>query len=440
MQRRLAAFAACALFTSAAAWPQAARAQSPPELRLSSVIDYARCSASTFHTSSLDTEAARGELRAGERVLSEGVEVGVSAGPRFLTGNTHGASSPQADLGLKVGVSLGRPGDRARRIEEGEANLTLARAQAARADVEAIRGALMLYREAATRAATLTLAETRLELTRRLSEVAAARAQSGESGALEAELASLRYEREAAEVARQRARLQRLERRLATVLGVDPSADDRADAGDAGLTTLPTAAELQRVHEALQRSETASPRAAELQAQAEALRARARMQRGERWPGLRVSVGAEREGSEALAAHLGLGFSFGSGAERRALSEALGAAAERADALAQAELQRTQERAQASAALLDTLLEHHRRWEDELLPRHLAMRERYLAAYEAGALPLREILTLERELSEAEDARTALLADLLSATTEALELLNFHHPDAAGAEELVCAR
>ena len=437
MQRRLAAFAACALFTSAAAWPQAARAQSPPELRLSSVIDYARCSAPTFHASSLDTEAARGELRAGERVLSEGVEVGVSAGPRFLPGSDE---SPQADLGLEVGLPLGRPGDRARRIKEGEANLALSERQAERADVEAIRGALMLYREAATRAATLTLAETRLQLTRRLSEVAAARAESGESGALEAELAALRYEREAAEVARQRARLQQLERRLATVLEIDQPAEDSADADDAGLATLPTAAELQRVHQALLRSETASPRAAELRAQAEALRARARAQRAERWPGLRLSLGAEREGSEALAAHLGLGFAFGSGTERRALSDALGAAAERADALAQAEQARTQQRAQASAALLDTLLEHHRRWEDELLPRHLAMRERYRAAYEAGALPLHEILTLERELSEAEDARTALLADLLSATTEALELLNFHHPDAAGAEEVVCAR
>ncbi|TXD33751.1 TolC family protein [Lujinxingia vulgaris] len=437
MHRRLAVFAACALVASAATWPQAARAESPPELRLSSVIDYARCTAPTFHEASLDTEAARGELRAGERLLSEGVELGVSAGPRFLPGS---AESPQADIGVEVGLPLGRPGDRARRIEEGEANLALSERQAELADLGAIRGALMLYREAATRAARLALAEKRLELSRRLSEVAAARAESGESGALEAELAALRYEREAAEVARQRARQGRLERRLATVLGLETIPEDGANTEAVARATLPTAAELERVQEALQRSETISPRAAELRARAEALRAQARAQRAERWPSLNLNLGAEREGSEALAAHLGLGFAFGSGAERRALSDALQAAAERAETLAQAEQARAEARTRATADLLARLREHHRHWEDELLPRHLAMRERYLAAYEAGALPLNEILTLERELSEAEDAQAALVADLLSATTEALELLNFHHPDAPGAEEVICER
>ncbi|RVU45855.1 TolC family protein [Lujinxingia sediminis] len=437
MQRRLAAYAACALFASAAAWPQAARAQSPSELRLSSVIEHARCTAPTFHSASLDTEAARGELRAGERVLSEGVELGVSAGPRFLPGD---ASSPQADLGVEVGLPLGRPGDRARRIEEGEANLELARAQAERADLEAIAGALLLYREAATRSATLSLSEQRLELTRRLYEVAAARAQSGESGTLEAELAGLRYEREAAEVARQRARLKRLNHRLANVLGREMPAEGRADSGDPTRAALPDVAELERIYEALLHAQPPSPRAAELQARAQTLRTQARTRKAERWPGLRLVVGAAREGSEALVAHLGLGFAFGSGAERRALSDGLNAAATRAESLAQAELARTQERAQAAAELLNSLLEHHRRWEEELLPRHLTLRERYLRAYESGALPLSEILTLERELTEAEDARAALLADLLSATTEALELLNFHHPDAPGAEEVICAR
>src|SRR5690554_3407185 len=433
MRRRLAAFAACTLVAGAALAPQAARAQSTPELRLHDVIERARCAAPTFHDATLDTETARGELQAGARRLTYGPEFGVSAGPRFLPGQ---AGSPQADIGVEASLMFGRPGDRTRRIKRARAALTHAQAQTDAANADAIAQALQLYSQAATTRATAALAEQRLELSRRLAEAATARAQAGESGELEAELASLRVEREASEVARQRALAARAEHRLGVALGTSEQAEGGA-ISDLRVA-LPTAAELDRVRESLERAETSTPRAQALQARAMELRTRASTSRAERWPGLRLSLGAEREGSEAIAAHLGLGFAFGSGAQRRAESDALLAAAQRAEALHHAELERAQ---QNTAALLDLLTELHTRhktWKEELLPRHLALRERYATAYEAGALPLSDVLAIDRELAIAEDARAALLADLLAATTDALELLNFHHPDVPGAEEVIC--
>ncbi|WP_158542572.1 hypothetical protein [Lujinxingia litoralis] len=429
MHLRLAAIAACALVAGATLCPSQTRAQEPPTPGLSQILQRAHCVASTTHDAGFAEDAARGQVAAAERLLSGAPELSLHSGPRFRSNAD--SNVPELDIGAEIGLELGRPGDRRRRRTLAKAHLHLSR-EAHRAENAAfVHRALRLYVHAALAQERAIQARERHALNAQLASAARAQSHTGDAGALDAELASLAEERSQAQAAGLEATARAATRKLQSSLQPTEEAELPG-------VRIPKRTFFRELAEALEQSDGTSLRADLLARHLAELQARAHVTRARRWPGLRISLGAQREGTEALAAHLGLGFAFGSTAQRRAEADALEAAASRARSARKLELERQRSRGQALSLLLRELLHELALVEQDLLPRHRSLRRRYADAYRTGALPLSTLLLHEHEFLATEQARQILLGELLHTSVDALEWLEFSWPQASSPREASC--
>lgn len=362
--------------------------------------------------------APRLALGIAETRAAEGLAAQAAARPNPTLGlvvENAAGSGPYKDFdGAETTLSIEQPlelgGKRAARTSAAQADLAAARARAAQGQVDFARDLALAYAEAEAAQQRLTIARDSVDLAQADARVARLLVDNGK----EAQVRAVQAE---AGLAAARAELGSAQAEAETAL-----ARLSALAGSPAAYTAVAGGLLDIVPAATPQPPAFSPAIAVARAEREAAQRRIALERARRTPDLAVSFGVRRfQDEDATAAVFGISvplplFDRNRGAV--AVATANAQAAEARLAMAQAEQDGDRRAATAQAAAADQTLDASRQSE-------AAAAEVYRLArigYDAGRLPLSELLAARRDLvaarSRAVDtklARVKALADLARA-------------------------
>lgn len=332
-------------------------------------------------------EAARARVAEAERgVDAAGIwphnpQLSARAGPRIGPGGT----TMDGFVALEQWLELG--GQRGARIDAARAGAEAAEARRADAGRRLLREVGLSFAGALYWSERVELAQENLRITDEIARVARRRHEVGDVGGLEAAVAELAVVRARGELDRARAARARAAGRLAMRLGLEPSVQVRCEGDLAALAEMPDGH-----HELDDRPDLRA-----IGAEASRAEAEARLGRARRIPN--VSVGAQyvrEERADIVRGTLGLTLPvFDRGQGEAALADA------RKDRL-RAELDAAARSAALEVRSLHTtagqLTEAARRYRAGGLDTMARVQAKATQSYEAGAVPLGEVLSVRREL------------------------------------------
>lgn len=386
-------------------WTSSARAQEPKppvtEITYEQALALARREAPTLQAARARVGEARSEVHAAS-VRPFNPQLFTSAGPRFEPGTT----MPQASVGVLQWLELG--GQRGDRIEAARAGVDAGTARSDNAQRLLVRDVSLAFASALYWERRVALARQNLDIAQDIARIAARRHDVGDAGGLEESAAAVSLLRARSDVDRTNAALTRAEGRLAALLGLEVPGE-LACRGD-----LRRIGELDAVAPDLDdRPDLRALRAEIRQAKAEAERGR-----GERVPDVAVgAVYSREESADIVQGTLRIALPVldrGQGVTAVARARARRVRSELDAAVVTANLEA--DTAQSVAGQLGAAA---REFEDDGL-RTLQRAERLAtASYEAGAIPLGELLIVRRELVQAQLDYAELL---LGAATARIEL------------------
>lgn len=367
----------------------------PTELTLERVLDTARQRSPGLLAARARVDEARSR-QLSAAVWSANPELEAAAGPRF--GNGDEDDSVDWSIGASQRLELG--GKRHARVDAATARTEAAALNADDAERVALYAAASAYLDLLYLRHRAELAGRNRNVAADLDRVARRRAELGAAGRIEESLAAVALLGAEAEAARARARHAAAEVHLATLLGDPPQT--RYALRDS-LAAIAFAAAPAESSDNPGRADVLALRAEQRAAAADLAAARAA-----RIPDIAVGAAWEREEErDIVQATLGVELPLldrgqGRAAEAAARRQRLGLAAAAREREAEAE----RVAADAAAAVLGDAARSLDRAQPELLDRTLAMARR---SYEAGDLPLPELLAIRREVAAAELDHAALL-------------------------------
>ncbi len=393
--------------TLIAAPPAAAQDAARPrtyDLTLEQALGLARVRAPSVRVAQARIGAARGRLLEAEVLLRANPTLDVGGGARVGPGGT----SPDIDIGVGQVFELG--GQRAARIGAANAEVeraTATAADAARRTLRDVAAAFLRTRYAEER---LRIATDTEQLAAEIHRVAQRRHEAGDAGVLDVNLAALTLARIQAEVRTAEAARSRVLGDLRVLLGLEPDAvfvlrgdllDRRRYALGALLARAPDRADLEALAAAARHAD-----------------AEVRLGEARAWPDVRLGLGyAREEDADIMLGTLTLTLPFfdhGQGIEAtaRARGTAIRIERESAEMTIRTEIR-------TAFDTYQRLLRATEQFERNGLP--LVARSDTLArrSYDAGSMPLGELLAVRRELVEARVTHADLL---LSAALAGVEL------------------
>ncbi|MDH5492610.1 MAG: TolC family protein [Myxococcales bacterium] len=322
-----------------------------------------------------------------------------SVGPRLQSDGTSFDGSVSAAQWLEVG------GQRGERVAAAQAGAAAGAARSDDAQRLLLHDVSLAFIAALYWGRRIELAEENLRIAEAIAHVATRRHEVGDAGGLERSVSALALVRARADAARARASQTQAEGRLEALLGISASID-LVCRGDLRQLGLPEPADL---------SERPDLRA--LEADIRQAEAEASLGRSDRIPNLALGARYSREeGDDIVQGTLAIELPvFDHGQGRSAIAEARSERlrAELAEARSMAAVEaRTAERA------AELLSEAVRRFEQEGLETLERSEQLATASYEAGALPLGELLALRRELMLARLDHADLLLGAATARVE----------------------
>lgn len=391
------------LGASVAASSASAQQQSPSiyELTLERALELARRQAPDLVTARARVIEAGGQVESAA-IWPFAPQLQTSAGPRFQRDDT----IPQWSVGATQWLELG--GQRGHRIEAARAGVDAAAARSEHAERLLLRAVGLAFVQMLYWERRVALAEENLRIAGEIARVALRKYEVGEAGGLEESVAALALDRVQAEHARARAALGQVDGRVKVLLGIDESAVI-VTRGDLRQLATVAVTPSERVE--------ARPDVRALAAEIRQAEAQADLGRAARVPNLGLGASYAREeqadivqGTLTVALPL---FDRGQGTT---------AVAEGRRARIETELRAARGRA---AVEVDTALATARALGAAVRAfeqRGLATLERVerisTASYEAGAIPLGELLAVRRELVSAKLEYTDLLMGAATARVE----------------------
>lgn len=393
------------LLLGALLWTSSAAAQERPQpivdVTYERALALARQQAPALAVAHARAREAESEVEAAS-VWRFNPQVSAAAGPRF---QAHGGTIPQASVGARQWLEVG--GQRGDRIDAAEAGAAAGAARSEDAQRRLLRDVSLEFISALYWERRIVLAEESLRIAESIARVATRRHEVGDISGFERSVSTLAVVRARTSADQARASLAQAEGRLKALLGI-PAVSDLACRGDLRQLGLaePTAAEL---------SERPDLRA--LQADIRQAEAEASLGRASRVPNLALGAGYSREESDnivqgTLTIALPV-FDHGQGTTRvaEARGERLRAEHDATRSMAAVEANTAQTTAERlSAAAL--------RFEEEGLETLERSERLATASYEAGAVPLGELLAVRRELVQAKLDYADLLLGAATARAE----------------------
>lgn len=241
--------------------------------------------------------AARGEANAARVLLPSNPTAAVTLGRRW---NTAGERALNASGAISQRFEVA--GQRRKRQKTASAEVDARQHEAETTERDVVAEALVAYYDVLAAREEVVIVERGSATAERLQEVADARASAGLGAPLEADLAGVEAARLREQVALAHGRVKVAEARLASVLGLDPSATPPEVQGS--LKPLPTPAGLTGAV----RSATHRPELAARQAEGRASRARVSLLKRERIPTPSLSFFVQTDGIDERVIGGGLAF------------------------------------------------------------------------------------------------------------------------------------
>lgn len=371
------------------------------EITLERALTLARQQAPALATARARTGEARSAVDAAS-VRRENPEIQATVGPRFHSAGTTVDWSAGAQQWLELG------GKRGHRIDAARAGVDAAQAHAEDAERLLLGEVAIGFAHALYWQERVALAQENLRIAEEIERVARRRHEVGDAGGLEESVAALALTRTRADEARARAELGRVEGRLKVLLGLEAHAAIIAsgDLRQLGMPGDTAPADLE-----------ARPDVRALHAEIRQADAEAALGRAQRVPDVALDVSYAREESADIVqagVSVALPF-FNRGQGTRAVAHARRTRAE-------AELDERRRRAaievRTAAATARQLSAAARQFEDGGLETLERAERVATASYEAGAIPLGELLAVRRELVQARLDHADLLLGAASARIE----------------------
>ncbi len=393
---------ACMLVASTAAAQEAPGPQTY-DLTLEQALALARARAPAVRAAQARIGESRGRLVGAEVLLRANPTLEVGAGPRIGPDGV----SPDVEVGVGQMFELG--GRRGARIDAARAAVEGASALAKDATRRTLREAAASFLRVRYADERLRIAADTEQLAGDLHRVAKARREAGETGSLDVNLTALALARAQAKVRSIEAARAQAVGDLRRVLGLTADAvvtvkGDLLDRRRELLTEL--------LARAQGRADLRALDAAVRQADAEV-----RLGKAQAWPDLGLGLGYAREENADIArGTLTLTlpiFDHGQGDEATARARKEGARIERetTEAAVATEIRAAFETYQRLLAAVDHFEQHG-------LPQIERSETLARRSYEAGAMPLGELLSIQRELVEGRVAHAKLLFDAAMAGVE----------------------
>lgn len=384
------------------ACPAAAQEQRPPiiEITYDRALALAREQAPTMATANARAREAERAVDAAA-VRRHNPQLTTAAGARVRAD----ATVLDASVGVQQWLELG--GQRGDRVTAARAGAEAGAAQREDARRRLLRDVSLAFVAALHWEQRIAIAQENLRIAQAIAEVATRRHELGDAGGLEASVAALAVARARGDVDRARASLTQAEGRLQALLGIEPSVE-LACQGDLRRLGLPDAAtpalgdrpDLRALRADIQRAE-----------------AEVDLGRAGRVPNMAVGTGYARDDSaHVVRATLTLALPVldhgqGTTAVARARAERLRSELDAAASTAAVE-------ASTANATAQALGDAARRFEQEGLGALERAEQLATASYEAGAIPLGELLAVRRELVQAKLDHAELLLGAATARVE----------------------
>ena len=401
--------ACVALAVGAAVWvPRSGGAQETEpgpryDLTLKSALDRARKRSTAIRVAHARVGEARGQLLTATPLLRDTPTLELAGGPRV------GPAGVAPEVGIHIGQVFELGGQRDARIAAAEAEIERAKHGVAETRWRVLAAVARTFLEARRADELLRVAEAADRLAQDLHRVAARRHKAGDVGAIDEELTALTMARTRAEVRGALARRDRATGALRVLLALEPA----ASVSVGGKLFQPgTYAFDQLLAQALERPDLRA-----LDARARASDAAAALGESEAWPDLEVKVGYVRE-EQANVIVGGLSVTlpaFERGQGLKALARAQQATLRIERTSLQLRL-RTEVRTALDAYRV--LASAVREFEERGTPRMQAAQALTRQSYQAGELPLGELLVRLRELVAARKTHIELLFEAALAKVE----------------------
>lgn len=367
-------------------------------LTLEDALELARTRAPTASVAESRAKEAEAELVDASRSLRDNPTLGVGAGPRI---GGEDEVAPVVELRYMQPFELG--GQRGSRVDAAEASQKQADARAASTVLELQIEVGRVYLDAVAAHDRYILADNVNTLTGELVAAAELRYEAGDLSELDVAVARLALKQAEATAEMKRARYQQALVELRAVLVLP---------GDASLSVEGTLKDYTDAPSLSALSDRAAerPELRALQAEQEKSEALLDLADAERWPDLAAGVGYElEEGAHAVVGTVQFTLPF---FDRADATESLAASRKAAAAVEY----------QATRSTVTTRLESlHAVWQDardiastyekDALELASSSEEMLQTAYDSGAIPLNELLSLRRELVSARETHIELLQE-----------------------------
>jgi len=396
--------AAAQLHNAQAPTPDAAseESRSTTSLTYARALEFARAQSPAMTVARARAEEAKREVDHA-RVWRHNPQLLGNAGPRFGQAGTSVDWSLQARQWLELG------GQRGDRINAAEAGAAAGAARSDDAQRRLLRDVSLAFVEALFWKAHVQLGERNLELTEQLARVSQRRKEVGETGSVETAVSELAVVRATARLDRARVSLGQAEGRLIELLGLDPSTNLNCEGslrtialGDLSSTT----SDLSK-----------RPDLRALEAEAKRADAEVELGRAQRIPNLRLGARYAREEREDIVqATITLDLPvFDRGQGTRSVARARGQRV-------RAELEAKRVTAEAEVAVgvdtVDQLRSAVARFESDGLEVIERTERLVIKSHQTGAVPLGDLLVVQRELLAAREDHVDLLFAAAAAKAE----------------------
>jgi len=400
--RRLAGLLLAAVMVAGAA---GAEERLPPahEITIDQALELARLQAPDLAVARARVGEAAGAVDEAN-VWRFNPELEAESGPR------RGPAETTTDWSVGARQWFETGGRRHLRIEAAHAGLEAEEARAATSRRLVLHGVATAFVEALYWQERAALARENTRIMEEIARVARRRHEVGQTGGLEESLSSLSLERARISEAQALAALDREQARLMILLGLEASGEiaPRGNLREIGLRPVP-----ESMPDIEQRPELKALAAEIRRAESEY-----ELGRAGRWPNLALGVSWGREEEADLVhGHLGVAlpiFDRGQGKAALARSRRL-----RIEAQLESARQRASSELERARKVCGRLSTAARRFEERGLPDLERSAQLTTANYDAGAIPLTELLVVQRELVRARIDYTDLL---LGAATSRIDL------------------